>query len=240
MQNGDDGAGSRNMFQKSSLFAAGFIIGLMTFFIIISAARHGLAISSCAVSALETGASNLTKHAGTLHRISLNLFSFSITVQGRLPFIFEHKCDGKQNSSRPFINQERSSSKSMSGAKKNPAENQENLPDHNIPHSKASSPLEESQNRKLETNVADSRSSKWQWAYGAGVENFVSDVGSYSVKYMKAMYSEARDRNRKKMMQDRIWHYKYGSGQLDKSAILMNIKETCTESEHRQQNCKRS
>jgi hypothetical protein len=235
-QNEDAGVVRGSVYQNTRLFAAGFLIGLLIFSSVVSAARHGLEISSCPASVLETGTKNQTQHAGAVynvHRISLSMFSFSITVQGRIPFAFEYKCESNE-SSRPLnegIFVVKSSKRSERNEKmKYPAEQKNQLSDYELAPSKTTLLAGESQEKKIETNLAEPNlSSKWQWAYGAGVENLVSDVGSYSVKFFKDMYSEAKEQYKKKLLQDTKWHYKYGSGQLDRSSILVNKQENCTE-----------
>jgi hypothetical protein len=216
---------------STKLFAAGFIIGLIIFSMVTTSARHGLEVSSCPASVLETGnPSNRTHRIGTVHRVSLDIFSLSITVQGRLPFIFKYKCHINETSESTYTNQESSmcnKNSESSPEQKHLADFRNDVPDHYTPSSKTSFLAEESHNEK--TNEAEpSLSSQWQWAYGAGVQDPVSDFGSYSAKYLKDMYSEAKDRNLKKNMRDRIWHYKYGSGRLDESAKPMNKKKNCT------------
>jgi hypothetical protein len=210
------------------LFAAGFIIGLIVFSIVTTAARHGLAISCCPASVLETG--NLANQTGIVHRISLDVFGLSITVQGRLPFIFKFKCDIRDNRESTVINHEsfRVNTNSDRSAEQRLAASLNDISDHSRSSSKTSYP-EEKQNVKS-YEAQPSLSSQWQWAYGAGVQNLdFRDFGSYSVKYFKDIYSEAKDRNLKKRMHDGIWHYKYGSGRMDESSKLENKNKICTD-----------
>jgi hypothetical protein len=213
MRNDDD----NSIFLSTRLFAAGFLVGLLSFSSVTIAAREGLAMSSCPTSVPEIGNSaNQTLRTGIVHRISLDLFSLSITVQGRLPFVFEYKCDGKDSGVLAFTNHEyfRSYKSSESSVH---AEFRNHLSDHATPSPKTSSLAEESQNRKIETNEA--QPSQWQWTHG------VSDIGSFSVKYFKNMCSEAKDRNHHKKMRDMVWHYKYGSGRLDKTAKVCSDRK---------------
>jgi hypothetical protein len=207
-----------SIFLEVYLFAAGFIIGLVIFSSVTTAARHGLAISICP-AVLESGNfANMTHRAGIVHRVSLDLFSLSITVRGSFPFVFEYKCSSDDYGDSNFINQGnftfwRSPKKSESSAKhKNPEDIRNHISDPSMPSPKTSSLAEETQHRKIESPMQPSLSSQWQWAYGAGVENLARNLGTYSVKHFKDMYPENNDRNHKKKQLDRIWHYKYGSG----------------------------